>query len=778
MQVALAALAASGSACARGASSGPPGAGTTGAGDGAPAAAGDADADGRDASGTAAPTREGGASGELGEIAGGVLLYPDAIRAGRWDDAEASIAAQPPGERARPEVRYARARVAMARGAYTEALAALDKLEDDLPLVQRAVVRLRAEAMGHVGPWARAAELFAARTDASASVASAEAWKKAGDNARARAMCDRALADGNRTRALEEKARALRMPIVRDKDGDGAAANDARWLAVHAQDDANLRAASEVLEALGKPLTGGDHMERARALTALGMADEARTALDRAEQAGLAGAGSGSKAAIELCRARAEAYFRALLRNRYPEAALAYKQCAALGGPRAAEDMFLAGRAFSRADRDASAVTEWRALMTRFPSSPFAEQAEFHVARTHALSGRWRDAAQAFDAYKKHFPNGKERREADRYRAIAHLLARDHKVARTLLEELSGSAEDPLAQARWTNLAALAALRDGDRTFALGRWAEVARSKPLTWPALVARARLTQAQSPLPLTIDPSETGGGNGTGAEPLAFAELPTPAGLLQRVGLDGEADAALREREAIVTGRAGARGTEALCATYAVLDRGNRRLQLSNSLPPVMLKTAPGPRNRWAWDCTFPRPHRAAVREHASAEAPVEMIWGVMRQESAFDPDVVSPARAVGLMQLLPETARAVASASGIPHDDAMLVVPAHNVRLGALYLKELSGKLAGRDPLVLAAYNAGPEAITRWVSRTKAESIDVFVELIPFLETRGYVARVMGNVARYGFLERGEAGVPRLVLDLPALSALREPEPAPK
>ena len=86
----------------------------------------------------------------------------------------------------------------------------------------------------------------------------------------------------------------------------------------------------------------------------------------------------------------------------------------------------------------------------------------------------------------KHFPTGHDKREAERYRAVAHLMARDDKIARKLLEDLAGGADDSFSQARWQNLAALAALRDGDRTHAVARWSDVARARPLSWPALVA----------------------------------------------------------------------------------------------------------------------------------------------------------------------------------------------------------------------------------------------------------------------------------------------------
>jgi soluble lytic murein transglycosylase len=141
--------------------------------------------------------------------------------------------------------------------------------------------------------------------------------------------------------------------------------------------------------------------------------------------------------------------------------------------------------------------------------------------------------------------------------------------------------------------------------------------------------------------------------------------------------------------------------------------------------------------------------------------------MRQESGFDPDVVSSARAVGLLQLLPETARAIAKETPDPDDDGTrLTSPPLNVALGARYLRDLLTHFHGVTPLAVAAYNAGPEAIDRWLSRRDKSTpleLDLFVERIPYTETRTYVARVMGNLARYGYLRSGEAGVPTVRLD---------------
>jgi soluble lytic murein transglycosylase len=138
--------------------------------------------------------------------------------------------------------------------------------------------------------------------------------------------------------------------------------------------------------------------------------------------------------------------------------------------------------------------------------------------------------------------------------------------------------------------------------------------------------------------------------------------------------------------------------------------------------------------------------------------------MRQESGFDPDAVSPARAVGLMQLLPETARPVAEELGLAQDDARLTSPPYAISVGARVLRKLLDRFHGSIPLAVAAYNGGAESVERWLSRAPGMQLDSFVERIPFKETRDYVARVMSNLARYGYMADKDAGVPDVQLDL--------------
>ncbi len=129
--------------------------------------------------------------------------------------------------------------------------------------------------------------------------------------------------------------------------------------------------------------------------------------------------------------------------------------------------------------------------------------------------------------------------------------------------------------------------------------------------------------------------------------------------------------------------------------------------------------------------------AAREHRLSP---ELVLGVIRQESAFNPAAVSRSGARGLMQLMPATARQVAHRLAIEAADEDLFDPEVNVRLGAAYLSRLLERF-GEPALAVAAYNAGPARVSRWLERVPADDLELWVEAIPFDETRRYVQHVL-------------------------------------
>jgi soluble lytic murein transglycosylase len=690
--------------------------------------------------------------------------WPALVRGAEWDAAWRALDALPDAEKSRPEIRYVRARVAIFRGDASAALPLLDGLESTLPLLAESVARHRAEAKVAVGPFADGGEWFAARSTPAAQLEAARAFEKGHDTRRARVAADRVVASDKRTRDEEAAARALRARLADPTDAAGDASDaqraDARWLATQGADTS---AASDALALLGRldpkhPLVADEWMLRARVLADAGRLEEALHSID------LAGGAPGADKVknVERERARGMALYHA--RGHWSEASKTLAECATVGGPHAAEDAFYSARALSRADRDGEAVRAYEDVERRFSKSTWAVQAAFLGPYLRMLHGEWRECDRGFTAYVKAHPAGDDVRDARRDGALCKVLGGDTRAARAAFEQLVEDEPDPIVSARMADMAALAALRDGDRTHAVARWTDVARSRPLSWPALVARARLAEIGAAVPPAIDPPDP---TNAPDPPPVVAVVPPPADLLHQLGLEADAEAALHERESAVTMGAGPRASEALCKAYGELGRARRRFQIAQLLPSPLFATAPTARSRWAWDCAFPAPYEAEVRAAEATEGlPSGLLWAIMRQESGFDPDAASPARAIGLMQLLPETARGIADELALPRDDARLTSPAYSIRVAAHLMHRLLEQFHGDTALAVAAYNAGAEAVERWSSRAQGMQLDTFVERIPFRETRDYVARVMGNFARYAYLSGGDDAVPRITLELRA------------
>ena len=132
---------------------------------------------------------------------------------------------------------------------------------------------------------------------------------------------------------------------------------------------------------------------------------------------------------------------------------------------------------------------------------------------------------------------------------------------------------------------------------------------------------------------------------------------------------------------------------------------------------------------------------------------VVLGLVRQESSFDPQAMSPSGARGLMQLMPATARLEANRLGEPASlPALTAEPAYNLRLGTAYLRGLLDRFGDVLPYAIAGYNAGPGRVGEWLvsngdpAAAGGDMLD-WIELIPFAETRNYVQRVIENVVVY-------------------------------
>ncbi|HBS33303.1 MAG TPA: hypothetical protein DEA40_16490 [Parvularcula sp.] len=144
---------------------------------------------------------------------------------------------------------------------------------------------------------------------------------------------------------------------------------------------------------------------------------------------------------------------------------------------------------------------------------------------------------------------------------------------------------------------------------------------------------------------------------------------------------------------------------------------------------------------------------VPKQAAQYVPAEIILGLSRQESEFNPRAYSRAGARGLMQLIPATAQITAKKEGLPYRrDALLSDPHYNLTIGSAHLSHLVSKYSGSWVMTFAAYNAGANRVTQWVEAygdPRSESVDPldWIEQIPFEETRNYVQRVLENSQIY-------------------------------
>jgi soluble lytic murein transglycosylase len=151
---------------------------------------------------------------------------------------------------------------------------------------------------------------------------------------------------------------------------------------------------------------------------------------------------------------------------------------------------------------------------------------------------------------------------------------------------------------------------------------------------------------------------------------------------------------------------------------------------------------------YELRYLAPYRDIVREEAKQVGLDEAwVFGLMRQESRFVSSARSGVGAGGLMQLMPATARWVAGKVGLRYQPGMVNDAGVNVRLGTYYLRHVLDNLSSQPVLATAGYNAGPNRAREWQHAQKPLEAALYIESIPFLETRDYVKKVMTNAVHY-------------------------------
>jgi soluble lytic murein transglycosylase len=229
-------------------------------------------------------------------------------------------------------------------------------------------------------------------------------------------------------------------------------------------------------------------------------------------------------------------------------------------------------------------------------------------------------------------------------------------------------------------------------------------------------------------------------------ALAELPQTAGfdkprLLASLGMVEES----RTEMAAARKKAGDKKAAfpGLARIYLEMKDYRSAIALFLQNRPVKWDTASLP----LWTAGYPLVYSAPVAQYTAANALSEgLIYALMRAESGFSPTIKSPVGAIGLMQLMPSTAKATARENGV-FDPLRLVVPDYNIRLGTRHFRDLMKGYDGDVIYSIAAYNAGSAAVDRWRKSLKGLKKDEFIESIPYQETRDYVKKVYASAATY-------------------------------
>jgi len=149
------------------------------------------------------------------------------------------------------------------------------------------------------------------------------------------------------------------------------------------------------------------------------------------------------------------------------------------------------------------------------------------------------------------------------------------------------------------------------------------------------------------------------------------------------------------------------------------------------------------RFVWEQAYPRAYSPIVESlNKKDKLDTMLVYALMHAESTFRPKVVSPVGAIGLMQLMPTTAKKVSEGLGESTFDAKnLYVPSKNIEYGMAYLNKLSDMFDGNKVAMIASYNAGEEAVSRWIQHGDYSSDEEFIEEIPYSETNLYVKKVL-------------------------------------
>lgn len=406
--------------------------------------------------------------------------------------------------------------------------------------------------------------------------------------------------------------------------------------------------------------------------------------------------------------------------------------------PEASNALYRLAIAYWNRDDNLQALEYFNQLKQRYPRSGSIDYSQFASARIYESLGRFDDALSLYQEFPKKFPNSKWLAEALWRQAWIYYLRADYKRAHSIFRLLATlpAVETYKNSALYWQGRTAEKLERPDEAKRL--FLQILNGKEDTYYRVPAERKLAG----LAALGEASKT-------ASPVS---MPEPASSLQpnlsfhlsraqelaQISLNQLAIAELDELQRLST--ADPTSGLILMREYARNKAYSRSVALANQ---IQLPYADLERYRYPlgyWDTI----QKVAKEKNIDPY----LVLALIRQESLFDPRALSPAFAHGLMQLLPSTAARTASQLGLPSPQPeKLFDPDLNLNLGIHHLRELLQLYSGNLVKVIAAYNAGQNAVARWEKQITTDDQEEFIERIPYAETRLYVKLVLRNHLNY-------------------------------
>lgn len=415
------------------------------------------------------------------------------------------------------------------------------------------------------------------------------------------------------------------------------------------------------------------------------------------------------------------------LRNsgRNEDALAAYEAAFKSGTDEALRAHFDRGVLLLRLRRYGRATAVLSQLAREFPEHPLAARAQFLVADILADADHLGRADSVFRMLVSTWPRSERAGEA-RSRLAALALERNDRsgALRWYGDQLDAHPRDARTRFKLARLLS----SNGDTASSRTAMTQLADIDTLGYYGMLARVALSRETSFDTVPSVPPASG----------RVLQMLEQYDLLNRAGMARELD----EMLAYMTERVDLDPAESLSLAEGLIERVRTKEAVSIGWRVAGRSSLNDPR---VLRIIFPWPFRELIeKEAAETDLDPHLVAAIIRQESLFVPSATSRAGARGMMQLMPSTAREIAARLNVQWADNLLGVADANIHLATVHLSGLLRRYRGDEVLALAAYNAGSGNLARWLRRFgRINDPVLFIERIPFAETRGYIRTVLRN-----------------------------------